>query len=212
MCIRDRLYAAPETLEGVFNEASDVFSIGLVLFEVFFRFRTVAARVMAIKALVNYSQLPQDYESTSPQVEIIMRCIDPEHTSRPSCQQLLEMLPVLPSEDFEVRRRDSSLTSPISSWTQYKVQRGQVASLKAELEVACNKISEMESQMAALLQQNTQLKQQCTQLPQQNGGDAQPRGHCGSRPLEDGSECCLLYTSDAADEEDSVDLGGRRIL
>eukprot|EP00656_Telonema_subtile_P052256 TRINITY_DN7238_c0_g1_i2.p1 TRINITY_DN7238_c0_g1~~TRINITY_DN7238_c0_g1_i2.p1 ORF type:complete len:411 (+),score=91.83 TRINITY_DN7238_c0_g1_i2:78-1310(+) len=25
-------------------------------------------------------------------------------------------------------------------------------------------------------------------------------------------ECCLLYTSDAADEEDSVDLGGRRIL
>ena len=26
-------------------------------------------------------------------------------------------------------------------------------------------------------------------------------------------EChCLLYTSDAADEEDSVDLGGRRII
>ena len=23
-------------------------------------------------------------------------------------------------------------------------------------------------------------------------------------------KCCLLYTSDAADEEDSVDLGGRR--
>src|SRR5674536_406150 len=26
------------------------------------------------------------------------------------------------------------------------------------------------------------------------------------------SETCLLYTSDAADEEDSVDLGGRRII
>ena len=25
-------------------------------------------------------------------------------------------------------------------------------------------------------------------------------------------ETCLLYTSDAADEEDSVDLGGRRII
>ena len=24
--------------------------------------------------------------------------------------------------------------------------------------------------------------------------------------------CCLLYTSDAADEEDSVDFGGRRII
>eukprot|EP00828_Plagiopyla_frontata_P018531 TRINITY_DN23767_c0_g1_i1.p1 TRINITY_DN23767_c0_g1~~TRINITY_DN23767_c0_g1_i1.p1 ORF type:complete len:192 (+),score=26.61 TRINITY_DN23767_c0_g1_i1:156-731(+) len=26
------------------------------------------------------------------------------------------------------------------------------------------------------------------------------------------TQCCLLYTSDAADEEDSVDLGGRRII
>src|SRR5674536_114340 len=26
------------------------------------------------------------------------------------------------------------------------------------------------------------------------------------------SQVCLLYTSDAADEEDSVDLGGRRII
>ena len=26
------------------------------------------------------------------------------------------------------------------------------------------------------------------------------------------SNICLLYTSDAADEEDSVDLGGRRII
>src|SRR5664279_2850029 len=29
--------------------------------------------------------------------------------------------------------------------------------------------------------------------------------------LEDMLKICLLYTSDAADEEDSVDLGGRRI-
>src|SRR5665648_1285405 len=28
----------------------------------------------------------------------------------------------------------------------------------------------------------------------------------------DPSKACLLYTSDAADEEDSVDLGGRRII
>ncbi|GAB5802143.1 hypothetical protein JMUB7513_27910 [Staphylococcus aureus] len=26
------------------------------------------------------------------------------------------------------------------------------------------------------------------------------------------AKACLLYTSDAADEEDSVDLGGRRII
>ena len=31
------------------------------------------------------------------------------------------------------------------------------------------------------------------------------------KPLAIGCDC-LLYTSDAADEEDSVDLGGRRII
>ena len=39
---------------------------------------------------------------------------------------------------------------------------------------------------------------------------------CTDRPLiilaHGGSFICLLYTSDAADEEDSVDLGGRRII
>src|SRR5678816_1649105 len=30
--------------------------------------------------------------------------------------------------------------------------------------------------------------------------------------LTEPAECCLLYTSDAADERSSVDLGGRRII
>src|SRR5674536_400725 len=36
-----------------------------------------------------------------------------------------------------------------------------------------------------------------------------PANRRGERRQRDG---CLLYTSDAADEEDSVDLGGRRII
>src|SRR5674536_368142 len=36
-------------------------------------------------------------------------------------------------------------------------------------------------------------------------------GTAGTRPAPTAS-ACLLYTSDAADEEDSVDLGGRRII
>ena len=31
-------------------------------------------------------------------------------------------------------------------------------------------------------------------------------------PTPPSPNICLLYTSDAADEEDSVDLGGRRII
>eukprot|EP00658_Telonema_sp_P-2_P028944 TRINITY_DN22081_c0_g1_i1.p1 TRINITY_DN22081_c0_g1~~TRINITY_DN22081_c0_g1_i1.p1 ORF type:complete len:283 (+),score=60.50 TRINITY_DN22081_c0_g1_i1:128-976(+) len=44
--------------------------------------------------------------------------------------------------------------------------------------------------------------------------DVSELGHCGSLHTLDLTGCrgCLLYTSDAADEEDSVDLGGRRII
>ena len=42
------------------------------------------------------------------------------------------------------------------------------------------------------------------------------RGYCRfailNKKLKSQTYHCLLYTSDAADEEDSVDLGGRRII
>src|SRR5674536_406565 len=37
-------------------------------------------------------------------------------------------------------------------------------------------------------------------------------GQIGGLLRREGLYSCLLYTSDAADEEDSVDLGGRRII
>src|SRR5664280_2224551 len=38
-----------------------------------------------------------------------------------------------------------------------------------------------------------------------------PTGTAGVWEFAPAAHACLLYTSDAADEEDSVDLGGRRI-
>ena len=35
---------------------------------------------------------------------------------------------------------------------------------------------------------------------------------CSSNGWFQGAGTCLLYTSDAADEEDSVELGGRRVI
>eukprot|EP00658_Telonema_sp_P-2_P058790 TRINITY_DN47361_c0_g1_i1.p1 TRINITY_DN47361_c0_g1~~TRINITY_DN47361_c0_g1_i1.p1 ORF type:complete len:122 (+),score=30.09 TRINITY_DN47361_c0_g1_i1:114-479(+) len=43
-------------------------------------------------------------------------------------------------------------------------------------------------------------------------GHATEEGELRQRVLLKQSGHCLLYTSDAADEEDSVDLGGRRII
>ena len=42
-------------------------------------------------------------------------------------------------------------------------------------------------------------------------GDLAPLAHMAATMLGEG-EICLLYTSDAADERSSVDLGGRRII
>ena len=47
------------------------------------------------------------------------------------------------------------------------------------------------------------------------GGVPNAEGHFTIEQVPPGIyrlQACLLYTSDAADEEDSVDLGGRRIL
>ena len=46
----------------------------------------------------------------------------------------------------------------------------------------------------------------------QSGGHALPRRVARLRPGYGRAQSCLLYTSDAADERSSVDLGGRRIL
>src|SRR5664279_6586568 len=47
-------------------------------------------------------------------------------------------------------------------------------------------------------------------LSRDGGGAPVLASHTG-RPAAAQEAICLLYTSDAADEEDSVDLGGRRI-
>src|SRR5664280_253789 len=53
---------------------------------------------------------------------------------------------------------------------------------------------------------------QCNSCLPYNMSDHKPSGgETGDARFELGHSC-LLYTSDAADEEDSVDLGGRRII
>ena len=46
----------------------------------------------------------------------------------------------------------------------------------------------------------------------ERGGFSMVPFSAGSRPRPRPSKPCLLYTSDAADERSSVDLGGRRII
>ena len=49
-------------------------------------------------------------------------------------------------------------------------------------------------------------------LPELQAAAAEVASASGASPLFDRAYACLLYTSDAADERSSVDLGGRRII
>ena len=49
-------------------------------------------------------------------------------------------------------------------------------------------------------------------LPVQRADTAAGAGGAAARRLRRAGDTCLLYTSDAADERSSVDLGGRRII
>src|SRR5674536_394697 len=63
-------------------------------------------------------------------------------------------------------------------------------------------------------------KRQPRRWPRPPAADSAGRSRCSPRSAPANSPSagatttwtCLLYTSDAADEEDSVDLGGRRII
>ena len=59
-------------------------------------------------------------------------------------------------------------------------------------------------------------RQVCAVLPRRTRADAGPQARLRPRrpaePWQGDPYPCLLYTSDAADERSSVDLGGRRII
>ena len=72
-----------------------------------------------------------------------------------------------------------------------------IKTIETEIESWKNLLANSEKMVAELTERKNKFTTQLTEL------DSQPKVQ---------AESCLLYTSDAADEEDSVDLGGRRII
>eukprot|EP00658_Telonema_sp_P-2_P034459 TRINITY_DN25164_c0_g2_i2.p1 TRINITY_DN25164_c0_g2~~TRINITY_DN25164_c0_g2_i2.p1 ORF type:complete len:488 (+),score=152.14 TRINITY_DN25164_c0_g2_i2:115-1578(+) len=94
----------------------------------------------------------------------------------------------------------------------------QIAALKAS---ASSEGSEMQGKLAELnhmiSERDDQLEKAGTRCEELEGSVASTKSKLAEAEskLSEAtaqSEACLLYTSDAADEEDSVDLGGRRII
>jgi translation initiation factor 2-alpha kinase 1 len=87
-----KLYAAPEQLEGKCNPKSDMYSLGIVLFELVERFRTDMERVQFINDL-RKGKLPAHVHVQQPQLaDIICQLMSKYPQDRPDATALLKMI------------------------------------------------------------------------------------------------------------------------
>ncbi|XP_072393410.1 eukaryotic translation initiation factor 2-alpha kinase 1-like [Diabrotica undecimpunctata] len=87
-----KLYAAPEQLEGQCDKMSDMYSLGIVLFELIENFRTDMERVKSITELRN-GHTPTHLSTTHPQIaDMIKKLIVNSPELRPNTTALLQTL------------------------------------------------------------------------------------------------------------------------
>src|SRR5664279_6131826 len=94
-----------------------------------------------------------------------------------------------------------NLTDPVADFLTRI--RNSIRARHQKLDVPASKLK---SEIARILKEEGYI---ANYKPTEEGGMKVLRVYLKYGP---NNEACLLYTSDAADEEDSVDLGGRRII
>ncbi|CAF0793196.1 unnamed protein product [Brachionus calyciflorus] len=85
------LYASPEQLNGkIYDMKSDMYSLGIILFELFCPFNTEMERMEFISDLKRDRKFPNEMENKWPsQCEVIRSLLDPNPSNRPSAFNLL---------------------------------------------------------------------------------------------------------------------------
>ncbi|XKL63554.1 hypothetical protein PGB90_005918 [Kerria lacca] len=90
--IGTKLYAAPEQLNGICDFKSDLFSLGILLFELIYPFHTNMERIEEINKLRN-GVLPSDLEEKFPNTaQLIKRLVSRNTNNRPTGSELLNNL------------------------------------------------------------------------------------------------------------------------
>ncbi|KAJ3038504.1 hypothetical protein HK097_003155, partial [Rhizophlyctis rosea] len=94
-------YIAPEIHNsGTCTTKSDIYSLGIVLVELFCRFETGMERIIKLGEVKSKGVLPEELEERWPEVaEVVRWCLEGDHAERPSAVELLEC--ELLSGDYE---------------------------------------------------------------------------------------------------------------
>ena len=86
-------YSSPEQTEGKeYNEKADVFSLGMIFFEMFYPFNSGMERAQVLTELRKESKLPIHFLKEFPKESaFILWCIAYDPVLRPSCKEILDL-------------------------------------------------------------------------------------------------------------------------
>lgn len=110
------LYAAPEVETGHYNEKCDVYSLGIVLVELFSNFGTAMERAETLDKLRRNGTLPDEWTRTHPrQAALALQMTAADPSKRPSCHDILRelessVLPGTASAPLEQELREKEAT------------------------------------------------------------------------------------------------------
>ena len=85
-------YRAPEQFNRDYNEKVDIYSFGIIMFELFYPFRTAMERLEVLKELTKSHQLPKDFVVKHAETDILENitvCLQQNAEERPSASKLL---------------------------------------------------------------------------------------------------------------------------
>jgi len=185
------LYMAPELKGKTRNDESvsdnisavsssaDVYSLGVLLVEIFSSFDTAMERAKVLSCLAEDGpQLPQDFVSTYPCVEpLVRRMLSQDPKRRPTCQQILveleSMLPekgnpdtssqLHPNQNFEQTYPHHNSSPALTPTSASNKEDAAVSTLTA----SCRRCPEMEAQISELRRQLQAKEQEIMRLQQQ---------------------------------------------
>lgn len=113
-------YAAPEVINGSnYDSRSDMYSLGIIFFEIWCYFTTQSERYYVLKDLIERKQFPPSMmgDEFKLQRQIILNCMK-DASQRPTCEQLLEKIPIY-TEDITLEDVADMLRAITSNdWSQ----------------------------------------------------------------------------------------------
>lgn len=87
------LYTAPEQERNLFyNDKSDVYTMGLLLYEMLGKFKTIHMKVDRIRKLKQESKIDEAFEKRYPhEARLIRRLCEQENSRRPKCAEIKQL-------------------------------------------------------------------------------------------------------------------------